>query len=376
MSAQELKSLATAGRLHPDDLVRHGREAAWVPAGRLKGLFSGSAARAGANPPAAAPPVQTDTSARVPPSPPAGPSRAGGPAPPRPLDAGGHRLPPLPEGAAGPPMAATAPEKPRESSSPISAYGQAPEKAQTAANGLDFLEEEFAAPAGFRAPRPKSSISDVLEQKRQRERRNLTILAGVAAGLMLVLGVLMTILFLKQHAAVPASSGHGTTMAPGSEAADKAQRADARASEPASSQAGAGAKELASPSNLPAASGKAAGAKAQPGPEHGPSAPSGTGVSPPPAASKPRLAERASLPARPAARDRSPASPGPVRKGPQQPKPLVKADELPPPTGDPEKDLGIGTDMPPPGKPTPWSPLPDPPRKPSAEKGKEPAAIP
>ncbi len=40
LSAQQLKAIATNGRLSPDDLVRAGISGGWVPAKRVKGLFS------------------------------------------------------------------------------------------------------------------------------------------------------------------------------------------------------------------------------------------------------------------------------------------------------------------------------------------------
>ncbi len=40
LSAQALKSMADKGRLQPDTLVRQGPEGSWVPASRVKGLFS------------------------------------------------------------------------------------------------------------------------------------------------------------------------------------------------------------------------------------------------------------------------------------------------------------------------------------------------
>lgn len=41
-SPQQLKGLVAARKLHPDDLVRHGSEGAWMPAQRVKGLFAGA----------------------------------------------------------------------------------------------------------------------------------------------------------------------------------------------------------------------------------------------------------------------------------------------------------------------------------------------
>jgi hypothetical protein len=40
LSSAQLKSLAAQGELHPQDLVRQGTDGAWVPADRVKGLFS------------------------------------------------------------------------------------------------------------------------------------------------------------------------------------------------------------------------------------------------------------------------------------------------------------------------------------------------
>jgi len=40
LSSQQLKAMATKGRLQPDHLVRQGTEGSWVPASRVKGLFA------------------------------------------------------------------------------------------------------------------------------------------------------------------------------------------------------------------------------------------------------------------------------------------------------------------------------------------------
>lgn len=366
MSAQELKSLATAGRLHPEDLVRHGRETAWVPAGRLKGLFTGSATPLAANPGSAAAPSGQAAIAPRTLSPPAGASRTADSAPPAAFDRGGRPLPPLPDASPRATSAVSPAEMSADAAGPLSGRVPAPDKPPQPMGGLEFLEEAYSAPASFRAPRPKSSISDVLEQKRQRERRNLTILAGVAGGLMLVLGVLMTILFFKQHAAVPEAVGRGTMLAPRSEPPDNAAGGETGATETAGRHAAADLDEIASKSSLPAAPRKAIAAKAPPVPEHSSPAPPGARLGPPPAASKMHLAERAPPLDRPA-KNGVRASAKVARKPTPQPKSAAGADELPPPTGDPEEDLGIGADMPPPGEPTPWSALPEPPRKPSLE---------
>lgn len=373
MSAQELKSLATAGRLHPEDLVRHGREAAWVPAGRLKGLFSGSAAHVGSKPAATdSPPGQTAGSLRKA-SPPADTSRPPGAAPPLAFDRGGHALPPLPQSAVGDATTASQPKTPAVFGGPPAGQVSAEEKPPQAMGGLEFLEQEYSAPAGFKAPRPKSSISDVLEQKRQRERRNLTILAGVAVGLMLVLGVLMTILFLKQHAAVQESVSPGSS-SPGGGPSDKLTRMETPDSQPPGPKAAASPKDAASRSAFAAPPDKAVAAKPRPAPEHGSAAPVSPGASQQASASKVRLAERSSESDRPPGKDQFPASAKARRKQSPRPKSVAGGVELPPPTGDPAKDLGIDADMAPVDQSTPWSALPDPPRKQSAENGEKEAA--
>ena len=63
LSPAQLKLLALHGELRPTDPVRQGLEGPWVPAGRVKGLFSGSAPKqssAGATPLAAEQPVASE----------------------------------------------------------------------------------------------------------------------------------------------------------------------------------------------------------------------------------------------------------------------------------------------------------------------------
>lgn len=43
LTAQQLKAMATHGRIQPDDQVRQGDQGEWVPAGRVKGLFGKTA---------------------------------------------------------------------------------------------------------------------------------------------------------------------------------------------------------------------------------------------------------------------------------------------------------------------------------------------
>lgn len=364
MSAQQLKALAVAGRLHPRDLVRHGREAAWVPAGRLKGLFSGSASRVGSNPGVdGLPPVAGGTAIHLPPSTPGGAPPAGGTPLPLSSEQSGRFPPARPQGAAAAPgtLGAAAERESSTGASPsVSGRASPPQGTHQAVAGLEFLEEEYSAPAGFKAPRPKSAVSDVLEQKRQRERRNLTILAGVALGLMLILGVLMTILFFKQRQGVPESDGHSTAVAPPPESADKSAGAERRSTEAAGQRAAPSLNEVAS-------RGDRSPVAVSPSrePQIGPGMAAGSGATPQRIGPNVRHTERAAAPppGRPSAKARDSASAKPPRKAPHPPKPDRAGDEPPPPTGDPEKDLGIGADMPPPGEPTPWSALPDPPPK-------------
>ncbi len=342
MSAQDLKALAIGGRLHPSDLVRHGREAAWVPAGRLKGLFAGAALQGGAGQPAArqrpaetvaplptAPPRRDEdlpTGSRVPPPPSNVADRPPSARPLKAQDAGGA--------AVGAPAAA----KSNAPGTQLPPIPQPPDRqdASPPESSLEFLEEEYVAPAGFKPPRPKSPIADVLEQKRQRERRNLTILAGVAVGLMLLLGVLMTILLLKQHTPGPATDGPLEPSAPVAVPKEPPPGPSAPAAA-ADAPRVAARKTVAVPPKASAAE-QAAAPKAHP-------------------------AEKPVQPGGTAAPGRTPGTSKPHGPTRQQAKRHVAADDLPPPTGDPEKDLGISAEMPPPGEPTPWSPLPDPPRK-------------
>lgn len=363
MSAQQLKALAVAGRLHPHDLVRHGREAAWVPAGRLKGLFSGSASRVGSNPgPEGLPPVAGSTAVHLPPGTTGGAPPASGPPLPLSSEQSGRLPPARPRGAAAPGTSGAAAERETSPGPSPSVSGRVspPQGTQLAVAGLEFLEEEYSAPAGFKAPRPKSSVSDVLEQKRQRERRNLTILAGVALGLMLILGVLMTILFFKQRQGVPESRGHSTAVAPPLESADKAAGAERRLTEAAGQRPVPSLNEVATRGDRPPVA-----ASPPLEPQLGPGMAAGSGATPQRIGPNVRHTERAAAPppGRPSAKARDSASAKPPRKAPHPPKPDRAGDEPPPPTGDPEKDLGIGADMPPPGEPTPWSALPDPPAK-------------
>jgi len=396
MSARELKALASQGQLHPSDLVRHGREAAWVPAGRLKGIFSGSALRVGSEPVSGpAPPLPTRDSAPTVPAQPAGALRPAQTPPPlsRSLPAG----PSPPDSTAvrdGTTVAGPLPGNPPAPSPPSIGPIAAGERSAQFASGLDFLQEEYAAPAGFKAPRPASPVTDVLEQKRQRERRNLTILAGVAVGLMLVLGVLMTILFLKQHAAAPGAAGQGSasalpagttgsespaaaTPASGAEPSSLGASKSTRTPQKAMAEADA-AKPTSAVGTLPNPGGRQAalGAKqafVRPGdsrlaaktrrePEGGPLAAAGTG-SADERSGLTRQGDRAAPKASSGPADQVAGAAKPKPAGPRRASPPAAGEELPPPTGDPEKDLGIGADMPPPGEPTPWSALPDPPRK-------------
>lgn len=401
MPAQELKALAAQGRLHPDDLVRHGRQAAWVPAGRLKGLFSGSSLRAGSEPGRGrVPPAPKETSTRKAPAQPAGAPRQASPMSPPPLDpsrsvsASPHSVSATGEAA----LAGRQPEKsaslPPPTMTPIPA-----QESSRPGSGLEFLEQEYSAPAGFKAPRPASSIADVLEQKRQRERRNLTILAGVAVGLMLVLGVLMIILYLKQRAVVPQAGVPGGSPVPVSGAAEGESWSGAAPAAPADS-APAGVKKTKAAPNTPLAPDLNAPETTHPPVPAGSGVPESGGRQPAPGATQAATRRSVSVTAektspgsqeggirpagtrtnkpthsglgqtdRAAHEDRAPLagqlprSAEPKSTGQQQDKRKVWGDEPPPPTGDPEQDLGISADMAPPGEPTPWSALPDPPPK-------------
>ena len=82
LNNQQLKTFVAKGQLKPEHLVRRGSEGPWVPAGRIKGLFT--AGEAGPSPPQVKPP-QTNTPAKpLPSAGSAGPLPAAAPSPPPP----------------------------------------------------------------------------------------------------------------------------------------------------------------------------------------------------------------------------------------------------------------------------------------------------
>ena len=54
LSAQQVKTMAAQGRLHPGDSIRRGADGQWMPASRVKGLFPADQPGAEAAAPAAA----------------------------------------------------------------------------------------------------------------------------------------------------------------------------------------------------------------------------------------------------------------------------------------------------------------------------------
>ncbi len=207
LSAQDLKALAADGQLAPEDLVRHGVHAAWVTAGRVRGLFP-SAGSSAARPIGAAheaPPAQAAKARPV--AKPVVDSRS-------PAASQDTALSQPPVRKAQP--SGVAPGGGSESAPWAPPRGQP----ATTQGEFDFLEEAYAMPPRPTAPGTKSPTSELMEKKRQLERRNMTILLAVLVGLMIVLGILMTVLFFKQRR----GNSHQEPTTPAAEAADPASK--------------------------------------------------------------------------------------------------------------------------------------------------------
>ena len=80
LSAQQLKALASQGRLSPENLVRSGASGGWVPAKRIRGLFSVAGQAVDESHPSAPPPPPRST-IPAPPPPALSPAHHGTPPP-------------------------------------------------------------------------------------------------------------------------------------------------------------------------------------------------------------------------------------------------------------------------------------------------------
>ncbi|MCR4414953.1 MAG: DUF4339 domain-containing protein, partial [Thermoguttaceae bacterium] len=203
LSAQDLKALAADGQLSPEDLVRHGVHAAWVTAGRVRGLFpsTGSSASRPTGTAQETPSARAATARPV--AKPVVDSRSSAASSSAALSQPSTRKAETPE--VGP--------RSRPEPAPPAPPGGQPAAPQSE---FDFLEEAYSMPPRPSAPGTKSPTSELMEKKRQLERRNMTILLAVLVGLMIVLGILMTVLFFKQRR----GNSNQEPTAPAAEAAD------------------------------------------------------------------------------------------------------------------------------------------------------------
>lgn len=175
LSAQQLKALASKGHLSPEDLVRATSSGGWIPAKRIKGLFSEAGAPVHESPPP------------IPPAPPKPPRTTIPPAPPPlPLSSAHHGTPPP-----SPPPQVTPP--PVASSSGL---GLPP-----VAGDFTFLEEP-----GPKA-RPVSESTPVLEpemhKKQDNRRRQLVLIVTLLVTFIVLVAAFFVVNTVMNEPAAP-----------------------------------------------------------------------------------------------------------------------------------------------------------------------------
>lgn len=182
LSAQQLKALASKGQLSPDDQVRSAASGGWVPAKRVKGLFS----EAEHPVPEGRPPI--------PPALPKAPRTAIPPAPPPPVSSANHAA-----SLSSPPHQVQPP--PVSSSSGV---GLPP-----LVGDFSFLEEP-GPKTHLRSDWPTHSISDSTtlrepekHKKRDDRNRRLTVVVALLVTLMILVPAVIVVVNVMNEPALP-----------------------------------------------------------------------------------------------------------------------------------------------------------------------------